>query len=100
MTLEQRIAALEKKVANLTLPMESTEELTKMMQDVATETIKNARRPGGSVHKLNQQAAKSSTAGCITNACINYDADRERALDHIATLLRESPILSRLTSRQ
>ncbi|WP_312140798.1 hypothetical protein [Pantoea septica] len=96
MTLEQRIEALEKAVANLALPTATTEELTKMMRDAAAETIKNALLPGGAVHKLDQEAAKSSTAGYTLKTCINYDADREQALDHIATVLRELPVLSRL----
>ncbi|WP_210453139.1 hypothetical protein [Pantoea ananatis] len=50
MTLEQRIEALEKKVANLTLPNGKADELAKMMRDVTTETIKNAQRPGGMLH--------------------------------------------------
>jgi len=51
MTLEQRIEALENAVANLNLPNNKTEELAKMMREVASETIKNARRPGGTLHR-------------------------------------------------
>lgn len=65
MTLEQRIEALEKKVANLTLPNGKAEELAKMMRDVAAETIKNARRPGGIMHHSDEKAVKKETAGSI-----------------------------------
>ncbi|MDJ0473818.1 hypothetical protein QNA27_09160 [Pantoea eucalypti] len=50
MTLEQRVEALEKAVARLTLPSATAEELAKLMRGVAKETIKNTRRPGGILH--------------------------------------------------
>jgi hypothetical protein len=62
MTLEQRVEALEKAVAKLTLPSETAEELAKVMRDVAKETIKNARRPGGVLHKLDEKAAHANAA--------------------------------------
>ncbi|TKK33185.1 hypothetical protein [Pantoea agglomerans] len=62
MTLEQRIEALEDAVANLTLPNNKTEELAKMMREVASETIKNARRPGGLLYKKDEKAAKIEAA--------------------------------------
>lgn len=58
MTLEQRIEALEKAVANLTLPGATAKELAKIMQDAASEAIKNAQRPGGTLH----QSGSSETA--------------------------------------
>lgn len=42
MILEQRIEALEKAVASLTLPNAESEELAKMMQDTVSEVIRNA----------------------------------------------------------
>lgn len=57
MTLEQRIEALEKKVANLTLPNGKAEDLAKMMRDTATEVIKNARLPGGELFNAKEKAA-------------------------------------------
>ncbi|WP_426608354.1 hypothetical protein [Pantoea anthophila] len=65
MTLEQRIEALEKAVANLTLPNSKTEELAKMMRDTASEAIKNAQRPGGLLNKAENQEAATSRAAKI-----------------------------------
>jgi hypothetical protein len=96
MTLEQRVEALEKIVANLTMPSGKAEELAKMMRDVAAETIRNARRPGGALHKLDHEKGNILASDYTVKIGINCDADRDGALDHIATVLRESPILSRL----
>lgn len=75
MTLEQRIEALEKKVANLTLPNGKAEELAKMMRDTATEVIKNAQRPGGVMHKRGEKAANSiATAFEVENGSVNINA--------------------------
>lgn len=57
MTLEQRIEALEKAVASLTLPSAKSEELAKMMQDTVSEVIRNSLRPGGEVYAALKQAA-------------------------------------------
>lgn len=65
MTLEQRVDALEKAVAKLTLPSTTAEELAKVIRDVAKETIKNARRPGGMMHHSDEKAVKEKTAGNI-----------------------------------
>lgn len=62
MTLEQRIEALEQKVANLTLPSATTEELAKMVKDFSSEVIKNARRPGGLLYKKDEKAANIKAA--------------------------------------
>ena len=62
MTLEQRVETLEKAVAKLTLPSATAKELAKVMRDVAAETIKNARRPGGALHKLDEKATKQEAA--------------------------------------
>lgn len=70
MTLEQRIEELEKKVASLTLPSATAEELAKMMRDVAAETIKSARRPGGEMHSLKEKAANELTAVNLKPFCI------------------------------
>lgn len=66
MTLEQRIEALEKKVASLTLPSAKSEELAKMMRDVTTEAIKNSQRPGGALF-TNESGRKSAVWGVKTN---------------------------------
>ena len=47
MNLEQRLAAVEKALADLTMQQKTTEELDQIMREVATNTIKNAQRPGG-----------------------------------------------------
>jgi len=65
MTLEQRIEALEKKVASLTLPNAESEELAKMMRDAAAEVIKNAQRPGGMLNNVENQEAATSRAAKI-----------------------------------
>lgn len=96
MTLEQRIEELEKKVASLTLPSATAEELAKMMRDVVAETIKNARRPGGALYKLDQEAAKAMTATYEVRVGVNYDKERDRLLDIATTSLHDSLHLSRL----
>lgn len=68
MTLEQRIEALENAVANLTLPNSKTEELTRMMRDVASETIKNARRSGGMLGQKDRKATEKKVASFIVNS--------------------------------
>lgn len=65
MTLEQRIEALEKAVASLTQLTAESEELAKMMRDVASEVIKNAQRPGGMLNKTENQEAATSRAAKI-----------------------------------
>ncbi|MBZ6385542.1 MULTISPECIES: hypothetical protein [Pantoea] len=75
MTLEQRIEALEKKVANLTMPNDKAEELAKMMRDVAAETIKNARRPGGLMDKPDQEAATLMAAKLATRKLLAEQAE-------------------------
>ncbi|WP_262287650.1 hypothetical protein [Pantoea sp. Marseille-Q5743] len=66
MTLEQRIEALEKAVASLTLPSAKSEELAKMMQDTVSEVIRNAQRPGGALHN-NGSGKESAVWGVKTN---------------------------------
>lgn len=51
MTLEQRIEALEKAVANMNTQQEAQQNTSKLMQKVALETIKGQKRPGGSLPK-------------------------------------------------
>lgn len=66
MTLEQRIEALEKSMAKLTLPDGKTEELAKAMRDIATSVIKNEQRPGGCLYEQGDgKAAISQAAGVI-----------------------------------
>jgi len=62
MTLEQRIEALEKKVASLTLPNAKSEELEKIMQDAVQNVIKNACRPGGMRSNESKKAANNKAA--------------------------------------
>ncbi|WP_313687051.1 hypothetical protein [Pantoea sp.] len=77
MTLEQRVADLEKAVANLTLSNDKAEELSKMMRDVAAEAIKNACRPGGRLHQRGEKAAKSNlTAFEIEPGSVNISPAR------------------------
>lgn len=66
MNLEQRVEALERAVASLTLPSAKSEELAKMMRDVMTETIKNAQRPGGALF-TNESGRESAVWGVKTN---------------------------------
>lgn len=51
MTLEQRLEAVEKALADLTLQQKTTAEISSLMREVATSTIKNAQRPGGALRK-------------------------------------------------
>lgn len=75
MTLEQRVEALEKALDNLTLPNSKTEELAKMMRDVATETIKNVCLPGGMLKKnVNQEAATLMAAKLATSKLLAEQA--------------------------
>lgn len=73
MTLEQRIEALEKKVASFTLHREATEDLAEVMRKVALETIKNACRPGGLLCKKDEKAALNVTAFEIKSGSVNID---------------------------
>ncbi|EAN6819492.1 hypothetical protein CRJ07_09325 [Salmonella enterica] len=62
MNLEQRVEALEKAVSKLTIPSTTAEEMANIMQDVVAEAIKNARRPSGTLHKLDEKAAHANAA--------------------------------------
>lgn len=66
MNLEQRVEALEKTVANLTMPNGKAEELVKMMQDTVSEVIRNAQRPGGLLYN-NDSGKESAAWGVKTN---------------------------------
>lgn len=83
MTLEERVEALEKAVSNLTQPTSKTKELAKMMRDVAAETIKNARRPGGLLHKKDEKAAIEVAAFEIKSGAVNISAARISASDSV-----------------
>jgi len=96
MTLEQRVEALEKIVANLKMPSGKAEELAKMMRDTAAEVIKNAQRPGGVMHQRGDKAASEMTAKYDIHVGVNYDNERERLLDIATTSVRDSLHLSRL----
>ena len=74
MTLEQRVEALEKAVAKLTLPSATAEELAKVMRDVAKEAIKDARRPGGTLHKQDQETATLMAAKLATRKLLTEQA--------------------------
>ncbi|EJX4456788.1 hypothetical protein ACGG2D_001863 [Salmonella enterica] len=57
MTLEQRVAALELAIANMAVQQRNADELREMVQDAASELIKNACRTGGAIKAAQQQAA-------------------------------------------
>ncbi|WPO96925.1 hypothetical protein [Pseudescherichia sp.] len=65
MTLEQRIEALEKSMAKLTLPDGKTEELAKAMRDITTSVIKNEQRPGGCLYEQKDGKATISQAASV-----------------------------------
>lgn len=66
MSLEQRLAAVEKTLADLTIQQKTNEELSRLMREAATSAIKSAQRPGGCLYKLGDgKAAISQAAGEI-----------------------------------
>lgn len=57
MNLEQRVEALELAIENMTAQQQNADELKKMMQDTASELIKNACRTGGAINAAQKQTA-------------------------------------------
>ncbi|KGA99859.1 hypothetical protein DR73_2205 [Enterobacteriaceae bacterium ATCC 29904] len=57
MTLEQRVAALELAIANMAVQQRNANELREMVQNAASELIKNACRTGGAINAAQKQAA-------------------------------------------
>ena len=51
MNVEQKLAALEAELAQIKAQQVAPDELAKQMREVAIETIKDAQRPGGVLHK-------------------------------------------------
>ncbi|HFG2321392.1 TPA: hypothetical protein ACGGAN_003700 [Enterobacter hormaechei] len=58
MTLEQRVAALELAIANMAVQQRNANELREMVQNAASELIKNAYLTGGTINAAQKQAAK------------------------------------------
>lgn len=56
-TLCMRLAAVEAELAEMKKQQKTVEELSNLMRKVATETIKNAQRPGGILNAAQKQAA-------------------------------------------
>lgn len=66
MNFEQRLAAVEKALADLTSQQKTKEELSRLMREAATSAIKSAQRPGGCLYKPEDgKAAMSKAAGEI-----------------------------------
>lgn len=57
MTLEQRVEALEKELADMKAQKKTGEEVGDLVRKVAVETIKNAQRPGGFLYAAKHSAA-------------------------------------------
>lgn len=57
MTLEQRVEALELAIANMAVQQRNADELKEMMQDAASELIKNACIVGGVINAAQKRAA-------------------------------------------
>ncbi|WP_161975947.1 hypothetical protein [Erwinia persicina] len=51
MSVEQKLAALEAELAEIKAQQVAPEELAKQVCELTIETIKNAQRPGGVLHK-------------------------------------------------
>lgn len=51
MSVEQKLAALEAELAEIKARQAAPEELAKLVRETTIETIKNAHRPGGVLHK-------------------------------------------------
>lgn len=49
MNIEQRLAAVEKALADLTTQQKTTEEISRLMRETAIEAIKREQRPGGAL---------------------------------------------------
>lgn len=47
MNLEQRIIAVETELAEMKMQLSTSEDLSKLVQQVVCSSIKNAQRPGG-----------------------------------------------------
>lgn len=63
MSIEQRLAAVEKALADLTMQHKTTEELARLMRETAIEAIKREQRPGGCLYKLaDGKAAQNQVA--------------------------------------
>lgn len=58
MSIEQRLAAVEKALADLTMQHKTTEELARLMRETAIEAIKREQRPGGAIYAAQNKAAK------------------------------------------
>lgn len=57
MDLEQRLSAVEKTLAGITGP---SQELSRLMREVATVAIKSAQRPGGCLYNSESNRAAMS----------------------------------------
>ncbi len=64
MNVEQRLAALEAELAELKGQKPDKKSLSKLVQKITSETIKNSLRPGGLLHR-SEKAALSKAAGSI-----------------------------------
>lgn len=51
MNVEEKLAALEAELAEIKAQQAAPEELAKRVREITIETIKNAQRPGGVLHK-------------------------------------------------
>lgn len=60
MTLEQRVEALEKELANMKAQQKSNEEVGELMRKVTEDAIKKANRPGSILHAAQTRAASTS----------------------------------------
>ena len=58
MTLEQRVAALELAIANMAVQQRNANELREMVQNAASELIKNACLTVGTINAAQKQDAK------------------------------------------
>lgn len=57
MTLEQRVEALELAIANMALHQREALELSYLVRDSVSETIKNACLPGGEIYAAHARTA-------------------------------------------
>lgn len=84
MNLERRVEAVEAELAELKSQQLETENLAKMMRDVAAETVKNARRPGGMLDKSREQAAIIEVAAFkIKSGVVNIKSSQISASESV-----------------
>lgn len=62
MTLEHRLAGVEAELAEMKAQQETTGEISKLMQEICTTSIKNALRLGGIIHKSIKKATMIEVA--------------------------------------